>query len=182
MADFLQDLRFALRNLRRTPAFPIAAITTLALGVGATTAIFSMLNAALLRPLPYPKPENLYSIRTALTDGRSTTGLLSSVELVRLNEGNLSIERAVALQPKDLTLLIDGGAPRRTPVYLVSEGFFDLFGLPMTLGGFTHEQFVANGPPFAVISYRVWRERFNADPAIIGKPIRFAEVTTTIAG
>jgi len=182
MNTFLLDLRFALRNLRRTPAFPIAAITTLALGVGATTAIFSMLNAALLRPLPYPKPENLYSIRTALTDGRSTTGLLSSVELVRLNDPNLSIERAVALQPQDVTLLVDNAAPRRTQVFAVSEGFFDLFGLPMTLGGFTHDQFVANGPPVIVISNRVWRAEFNADPAIVGKPIRFAEITTTIAG
>ena len=61
MGTLLQDLRFALRNLRRTPAFPLAAIATLAIGIGATTAIFSTVNAALLKPLPYPVPQDLYS-------------------------------------------------------------------------------------------------------------------------
>ena len=80
MNTVLQDVRFALRALRRTPAFPLAAIATLALGIGATTAIFSTVNAALLTPLPYPHPEDLYSLRTTLTDGRPTTGFLSPVE------------------------------------------------------------------------------------------------------
>ena len=77
MGTFMQDLRFAFRSLRRSPAFPLAAIATLALGIGATTAIFSTLNAVLLKPLPYPNPEDLYSIRTTLTDGRVTTGLVA---------------------------------------------------------------------------------------------------------
>jgi len=78
MGTLIQDLRFAVRSLRRAPAFPLAAIATLALGIGATTAIFSTLNAVLLKPLPYPNPDDLYGIRTNLTDGRVTTGLLSS--------------------------------------------------------------------------------------------------------
>ena len=69
MGTFLQDLRFSLRSLRRAPAFPLAAIATLALGIGATTAIFTTLNAVLLKPLPYPNPGDLYSIRTD-ADGR----------------------------------------------------------------------------------------------------------------
>src|SRR6185312_4483701 len=83
METLLQDLRFALRAFRRAPAFPLAAVTTLALGIGATTAIFSTLNAVLLKPLPYPHAEDLYGIRTTLTDGRVTTGLLSNGELSR---------------------------------------------------------------------------------------------------
>ena len=144
MGTFLQDLRFAWRNLSRTPAFPLAAIATLALGIGATTAIFSTVNAVILRPLPYPNPEDLYSIRTTLTDGRVTSGLLSPVEIIRLNDPALSIARAAGLGPNDVTLLRDDGAPLRTQVYAVSEGFFELFGLPMTLGGFTHEQYTQN--------------------------------------
>ncbi|HYN10065.1 MAG TPA: ABC transporter permease [Vicinamibacterales bacterium] len=182
MGTLLQDLRFALRNLRKTPAFPLAAIGTLALGIGATTALFSTVNAVLLRPLPYPNPQDLYGLRTALTDGRVTTGLLAGSEIVRLNDPNLSISRAVGLQQQDVTLLRDDGTPLRTRVYAVSEGFFELFGLPMTLGGFTPEQFAANGPPVVVISHPIWRDFFNADPAIVGKPIRFAEFSTTIAG
>ncbi len=185
MSALLQDLRFAWRSLRKTPAFPIAAIATLALGVGATTAIFSTVNAALLRPLPYPHAEDLYALRTTLTDGRVTTGLLAPSEIVRLNDANLSIQRAVGLLQQDVTLLQDDGTPVRTVVYAVSEGFFELFGLPMTLGGFTPEQLATNDggpPPGVVISYRVWKDKFNGDPAIVGKPIRFAEVATTIAG
>src|SRR5216117_1677025 len=105
MDTLIQDLRFALRSFRRAPAFPLAAIATLALGIGATTAIFSTLNAVLLRPLPYPRSEDLYGIRTALTDGRVTTGLLSNGEISRLNDPNLSIARAAGLQTFDLTLL-----------------------------------------------------------------------------
>ena len=105
MSTFLQDLRFSLRSLRRAPAFPLAAIVTLALGIGATTAIFTTLNAVLLKPLPYPNSGDLYSIRTTLTDGRVTTGLIAATEIFPLNNPSLGIERAAALQGFDLTLL-----------------------------------------------------------------------------
>jgi putative ABC transport system permease protein len=182
MGTFFQDLRFAFRNLRKTPAFPLAAIGTLALGIGATTALFSTVNAVLLRPLPYPNPQDLYGLRTALTDGRVTTGLLAGSEIYRLNDPNLSIVRAVGVQSQDVTMLRDDGTPLKTRVYAVSEGFFELFGLPMTLGGFTAEQFAANGPPVVVISRSIWRDLYNSDPAIVGKPIRFTGFSTTIAG
>jgi len=181
MQTLLQDLRFALRNLRRTPAFPIAAIATLALGIGATTAIFSAVSAVLLRPLPYPNPDDLYALRTTLTDGRVTTGLLAPSEVVRLNDPSLPIERAVTYAAQDVTLLRDDGLPLKTRAFVVSEGFFDLFGLPMTLGVLTEDQHVADGPPPVVISARIWRDLYDSDPDIVGKPIRFAEVATTIA-
>src|SRR5262245_24872634 len=181
MGTLFQDLRFALRNLRRTPAFPLAAIATLALGVGATTAIFSTVNAALLRPLPYPAARDLYALRTTLTDGRVTTGFLAPNEVFRLNDPSLSIVRAAGLQSQDATFLANDGTPRRTRVYAVTEGFFDIFGLPMSVGTVTPDQIVTNGPPTVVISHRVWREYFGSDPAIVGKPIRFAEIGTTVA-
>ena len=77
MNTFWQDIQFTLRGLKRSPGFAAAAIGTLALGIGATTAMFSTVNAALLKPLPYPNPDGIYAARTALTDGRVTTGLLS---------------------------------------------------------------------------------------------------------
>jgi putative ABC transport system permease protein len=200
METLFQDLRFALRTFRRAPAFPLAAVTTLALGIGATTAIFSTLNAVLLKPLPYPQPENLYNIRTALTDGRVTTGMLSNGEISRLNGTTTSILRAAGMQETTLTLLHQDGTPQHVKIYGVTEGFFEVFGLPMTLGGFRHENFVRPAPPPApapgaqapaapppappvvVISYRVWQDLYRGDPAIVGKPIRFAEAATTIAG
>src|SRR5438552_19176831 len=130
MSTLAQDVRFALRNLRRTPAFPLAAIGTLALGIGATTAIFSTVNAVLLRPLPYPKAQDLYALRTTLTDGRVTTGFLAGSEVARLNDPHLSIDRAVGMQPGDLTLLKQDGTPSHIIGYGVTEGFFELFGLP----------------------------------------------------
>jgi predicted permease len=184
MSTFLQDLRFALRHMIKSPGFSLAAIGTLALGIGATTAIFSTVNAALLKPLPYPSPGDLYGLRTTLTDGRVTTGLLSPVEIRRLNEANISIVKAAASVQQDLTLLRDDGTPMRTSVHGVSEGFFEMAGLPMTLGaGFTPEHYAGNGPPVVIISKRAWRDLFNSDPAIVGKPIRFAEFPpTTIVG
>ncbi|HKW03385.1 MAG TPA: ABC transporter permease [Vicinamibacterales bacterium] len=183
MSTLLQDLRFALRNLRRTPAFPLAAIATLAIGIGATTAIFSTVNAALLKPLPYPAPQDLYSVRTFLTDGRVTTGLVSALELSRLNDPSLSVVRAAGLQSNDVTLLRNDGAPLKTHAYGVTQGFFDLFGLPMTFGGTSDQVPPRNGPPAGVvISYRIWRDLYGSDPAVVGKPIRFAEISTTVAG
>jgi putative ABC transport system permease protein len=180
MDTFFQDLRFAWHMLRRTPAFAAAAIVTLAIGIGATTAIFSTVNAVLLKPLPYPNARDLYSIRTRLTDGRVTSGLLSPVEIVRLNDPNLSIVRVAGLQPNDVTLLRNDGTPLKTMAYLVSEGFFDLFGLPMTLGGFPQQ--APNTLPVAVISYRMWQDLYGGAPDVVGKPIRFAEISTTVCG
>lgn len=201
MGVFLQDLRFAIRSLRKAPAFPLAAIATLALGIGATTAIFSTLNAVLLKPLPYPRGEDLYAIRTALTDGRVTTGLVSYGELSRLNNRpELSIAHAAGMQAIDFTLLRDDGVAQKARVYGVTEGFFDVFGLSMTKGGFAPEDFVPRtppppgppppgaapppppNPPRIVISYPLWRNLYNSDPNIVGKPITFAEFRTTIAG
>src|ERR1051325_6240552 len=108
METLFQDVKFALRSFRRSPAFPLAAIATLALGIGAATAIFSTLNAVLLKPLPYPEPQDLYNIRTTLTDGRVTTGMLSNGELSRLTS-TTSIVRAAGMQQADLTLLHQDG-------------------------------------------------------------------------
>jgi putative ABC transport system permease protein len=168
--------------MRRTPAFPLAAIVTLAIGIGATTAIFSTVNAALLKSLPYPNSTDLYSVRTTLTDGRVTTGLLSPVELQRLNGPNLSIARVAGLTPNDVTLLRNDGTPLKTVAYGVSEGFFDVFGLPLTMGGFSKAPPSPNTPPQVMISYRIWKDLYGGASDVVGKPIRFAEIQTTIAG
>src|SRR5262252_8707078 len=85
MDRFVQDLRYAIRKLSSAPAFTLAAVATLAIGIGATTAIFSTVNATLLRPLPYSHPEDLIALRTRYADGRVTTGLVAAAEVARLN-------------------------------------------------------------------------------------------------
>ncbi|PYP61389.1 MAG: hypothetical protein DMD26_17610, partial [Gemmatimonadetes bacterium] len=148
----------------------------------------------LLKPLPYRNPQDLYGLRTALTDGRVTTGLLSGGEIYRLNDPKLSIERAAGFESGDLTLLSADGTPSHVQVYAVTEGFFELFGLPMTMGGFSHDDFKVlpppqpnappqpGPPPAVVISTRMWKQFYNSDPAVVGKPIHFAGFNSTVSG
>src|SRR5207249_9345161 len=93
MESLFQDVRYAARKLLNTPAFTLAAVSTLAIGIGATIAIFSAVNATLLRPLPCPHSEELIAVRTRYTDGRVTTGLVAPVEIARLNESRQSIRQ-----------------------------------------------------------------------------------------
>jgi putative ABC transport system permease protein len=169
------DVRFCLRALRRQPGFALAAIATLAVGIGASTAIFSTVNAALLRPLPFPNPENLFAVYTRATDGRFTLGSVSGVEVARLNTPAVSILRAAGSVRIDTTILRDDGTAISTVAYGVTEGFFDVFGLPMASGrSFAPPEHAVGAPFVAVLSYRVWRDLFGSDPAILGKAMRLA--------
>jgi predicted permease len=177
------DLTFALRTFRRQPAFTIAAIATLAIGIGATTAIFSIVNAALLRPLPYPRAQDVRVLGTAMTDGRPTTGKVSAMELARLLDRSLSLAAVAAGTPTlEATVIGQDGSPMPLSAAGVGEGFFELFGLPMALGrAFTHQEHVPstepNGPPPAVvISYRLWRGLFGGDPSIVSKTLDVLEL------
>jgi len=183
---FVNDLRYALRQLWKTPLFSAAAIITLAVGIGATTAIFSTVNATLLRPLPFPKPAELVDVHSRLVDGRVTTGLLSAVEIVALNRLKDSVAGAagVSNQPFNATLLRDDGTPAEILVNGVGEGFFDVMGLPLVAGrGFTREEHLSagqNAPLFAVLSDKAWTNLFRRDPSIVGKAIRVAEVPAAV--
>jgi putative ABC transport system permease protein len=182
----LNDLRFTLRSLGRQPGFAFAAVATLAVGIATTTAIFTTLNAALLRPLPFPHPEDLFAVYTPAIDGRFTTGRDSGVELARLNVPEVSIVRAAGSARVDSTILRDDGEPVNLTGYGVTEGFFDIFGLPIATGrGFTHEEHQPGAQPVAILSDRLWRQLYRSDPAIIGKPLsvaNFGNNVVTIVG
>src|SRR4029453_17870779 len=166
----LNDLRFSIRSLRRQPGFAVAAIATLAVGIGATAAIFSTVNAALLRPLPFPDPQNLFAVYTPATDGRFTTGRDSGVELARLNDPSVSIEHAAGSARFDSTILRDDGPPVSTTAYGVTEGFFDVFRLPMRLGrAFTQSECAPGAATAVVLSNHLWRDLYGSDLGIVGK-------------
>lgn len=171
----LSDLRSSLRAFVRQPGFMLAAVATLAVGIGATTAIFSTVNATLLRPLPYPHPEDLFAVYTPATDGRFTTGRCSGVELARLNTPSVSIVHAAGASRLDTTILMQDGTALAATGFGVTEGYFDIFNLPMTAGrAFTQADHARGSTPIVIISYRFWRDFFGSDPAVIGKSIRFS--------
>ncbi|HWF86701.1 MAG TPA: ADOP family duplicated permease [Vicinamibacterales bacterium] len=179
-----QDLRYTARSLRRGPTFTAVAALTLAIGIGATTALFSTVNATLLRPLPYPHDEQLVSVRSRLTSGQVTSGLLSPLNIGVLNDPQLPVQHVAGLsaQPQDGTLVGADGAPVNVLITGVTEGFFEVLGLPMAAGpGFTHDDFVPSGPgaPTAlVLSNRVWTTRFGRDPSIVGRSLQIVEMPT----
>jgi putative ABC transport system permease protein len=178
-----RDVRYAVRSLLRAPAFTLAAVGTLALGIGATTAIFSVANAALLRPLPYPHAGDIWNVRTKFTDGRTTSGLVGPVEFTRLKGPTGPIMNAAMSVRQDFTLLLHDGTPQALVASGIDEGFLPLFGVPLALGGgFTPQHFYRNGPQGVVISTRLWQSAFAADPAIVGKTLTLAEGNMAILG
>src|SRR5579862_1012743 len=161
MTDALfQDARYAIRSLRKSPGFATAAIATIALGVGATTAIFSTVNAALLRPLPFRQSTDLYTLRTAISTGRPTSGLVAPLELTVLNEAKGPVLHATGEEMEYDTILDDGAHPLQINLSGVVEGYFETFNAPMTLGrAFTADESPRSGHPgFAVVlSSHLWR-------------------------
>jgi putative ABC transport system permease protein len=186
----LQDLRYAVRSLRGSPGFTAVALITLALGIAATTAIFSTVNAALLRPLSYVRSHELIDLHTRFLDGRVTSGLSSPAEINLLRNLPALVDGVGAYfaRPFESSLIRDDGTPVSIGLTEVSEGFFDVLGLPMTRGrAFTPEEHAPAGrdaPFFLVVSDAAWTRLFGRDPAIIGKSIRIAElpVSMTIVG
>jgi predicted permease len=167
--ELRQDVAYALRNLRRTPGFTAVAVASLALGIGATSAIFSVVNGVLLESLPYPAAERLYEIRTVYADG---TGYpLSAPDFASMREHNTSLEDVEAYSSGTFTLL-GAGAPREIRGASVSDGLFDLFGLKIAFGrGFALEDHQPGAAPVAVVDHDFWRNEFGADQSVIGRSV-----------
>jgi len=168
------DFVFAVRTLVRQRTLTLSAVLTLALGIGATIALFSAVDAALLRPLPFPHPEDLYTLRTTITTGRPTSGLVAPVELTPLNGTNGPIVSAVGSQTNE-TVLDDPTHPLQIKITGVTEGFFEMFGLPMIIGrGFVPAEHQQGAPVVVVLSSHLWRTAFGSNPAIAGTTVRFS--------
>jgi putative ABC transport system permease protein len=180
LSELGSDVRYCARQLRRAPGFAAVAILTLGLGIGATTAIFSVVRGVLLRPLPYPAAERLVvprSIDLASGDRWNVTyadyqdwrsaGIFSHVALYQPTEVNLGGE----------------GPPERIEGVRVTEDFFATLGVAPTLGRTLRpDEFVVGSPRRAVISYGLWQRRFGGDPGIVGRSIRVTGAPVEVVG
>jgi predicted permease len=181
MDTLLQDIRFGWRLLRRTPGFTISAVLALALGIGATTAIFSVLDRVVLRPLPYPAAERLAMV-WEVNDGKGLTHeRISPVNFVDYRGLSQIFEDAAAWWYPQLTLTETGHEPLRVSAVETTPNLFSVIGVQPVLGaGFP--QAPAYGERIAVISHRLWRERFGSDPSIVGKAIALNGPQFTVVG
>ena len=201
MGSFWHDLAFATRTLRKNPAFALTAIITLALGIGATTAIFSVVNTVLIRPLPYDHPERLTIVWGELRTRKVYDWSFAPGDFKDLSQLNL-FEGIAAVRTNPAALTIEGATPQQIQVAVATPNIFSVLGVSVANGrGFTPDDGVPQpqppqqqpgvppaGPPparlpqIAVMSDGFWRRVYGADPSIIGKNIQLGGGPTTIVG
>src|SRR2546421_7950294 len=177
----MNDLRFAFRQLRKSPGFTVIAVLTLALGIGANSAIFSVVNHVLLRPLPYPNPERLVYLNETATGTNVSIALPDYVDWRKDSKSfeHLAISR---LESRNLSG-IAGREPERISVAYVTANFFNVIGLPPQIGRtFSEDEDKPGAPSLAVISDRLWDRAFHRDPKIVGQPMNFHGTPITVIG
>ena len=182
MTRFVQDLRYAARTLARSPGFAATAVATLALGIGANTAIFSVVRGVLLRPLPFAKPDQIVSIQEREQDGSpSNVGYQTFLDWQARSRSFSQIAVASDWMPK--LSAGPGVAAERVEGARVSDGFLRLLGVRPALGrDFLPSEDVAGANRVVLLSDGLWRRRFGADPAIAGRTIRLGDVAYLVAG
>jgi putative ABC transport system permease protein len=183
-----QDVRYALRLLQRAPIFTITALVTLAVGIGATTAIFSLVNAVLLRPLPYPAADRAVMVFNSYRQSGPDEAAISPEEFADLRAQSRAFDRWAAMRPQ-ISALTDGcsaGAgcePERVNAYVVSPELFDLLGvLPQRGRPFTPGDGVTGAERVVLISDGLWQRRFGADPTLVGNLITLGGIPRVVIG
>ncbi|HXN99721.1 MAG TPA: ABC transporter permease [Candidatus Acidoferrales bacterium] len=177
-----QDLRFGARMLRKNPGFTVVAVLTLALSIGANTAIFSVIDVVLLRPLPYKNSDQLVSIATDNVQ-RGVTGLpVSFTKMTRVKEQSRTLQSVGAYFPVNASLTMRG-APEQIPAARATAGFFDVLGVVPAEGrGFLPEEDREGGADVAIISDGFWHSHFGASPDLIGQTIPLDGKSVTVVG
>jgi putative ABC transport system permease protein len=178
MEVLLRDLRFGIRMLSKNPGLILAAILTLALAIGANTAMFTVASALLLRPFPYSDPQRLVTIQVK-DKAEDRPGTLLRYELLRDHSKSFQ----VAVWANDNFNLTGRGEPLQVPVARVSANFFSLLGVQPELGrAFTEDEGRPEGRPVVMLSDAMWRSRFGGDPSIVGQTVTLDTTPHTIVG
>ncbi|HEY8550789.1 MAG TPA: ABC transporter permease [Vicinamibacterales bacterium] len=182
MDQLRQDLRYAFRSLIRQPAFSLAAVLMLALGIGATSAMFGVVNAVLLRPLPFQAPDRVVAVLTFWTKTGVRAPNLSAPDFEDFRAQSRSFD-TLALYWGGETSVTVGGTGDYATVYHVSQGFFEAVGATAAVGRLLSADELRPGGPLAVvITDAFWRRQFNADPSALGSTIRFGDRPYTLVG
>ena len=177
---FLKDLKHSLRMFAKSPAFTLAAIAALTLGIGVNTAIFSVVNAVLLKPVSFPDPDRLVVLMTTFPEGAG--GGASPAKFQHFREES-TVVQDVAAYRTGVVNYTGGSMPEQLRSAQVSADFFRLFGAPIVRGRpFSPEEDLPDRARVVVIGSRLWSTRFNNDPDIIGKPISLSGESYTIVG
>jgi len=175
MNGLIQDIRYALRQLRKTPGFACTAIVILALGTGGTSAIFSTLTPILFDPLPYPQASRIMMIWYAGEDGSREPQSFHTYR--ELAERSRSFE-ALAVMKASQPTLSGADQPERIDGQQVSAAYFRVLGVPPALGrDFQPSDDVFSGPKVVILSHGLWRRRFGGDHTILGRPVQFDDET-----
>ncbi|MGH9970961.1 MAG: ABC transporter permease [Pyrinomonadaceae bacterium] len=182
MGNFIQDLRYCLRMLRKRPPFTIVAVVTLALGIGASTALFSIVNIVILNPFPYNDPAKLFFIRQSLPKiGVQQQFRASGPEFVDLAQSGI-FERVAAYEAVSRNLT-GGEEPERVPAGKVSTEFFSMLGVEPELGRTIQpEEQGPNGARVLVISHALWQRRFGGERTVLGQKVFLDDEPFTIVG
>jgi MacB-like periplasmic core domain len=180
LEQFARDVRFGVRALRKSPGFAIVAVLTLALGIGANTAIFSVVENAVLAPLPYPQPDRLVRVSESRPNLKQMD--ISHPDFQDWQRNARSFEQMAALTWREYDLTSPGVAEHLDGME-VSSGFFATLGVKPVLGrDFSPAEDQPHGAPTAIISDRLWQDRFASSPQVLGKSVILDGVDFTIIG
>lgn len=182
MSSFFQDFRQGIRGLVKMPGFSLVVVLTLALGIGANSSIFSILNGFFLRPFPYGDAGRLLRVYTFVPSEGNDMSSLSYTEFLDLREQARTLERVSAFRPADFHVST-GGEPERIEGGLVSAGLFETFDVPPIAGRLIQRQDDQPGAArVVVIGADLWRSRFGGDPGVVGRSIRLDGQPYTVIG
>jgi predicted permease len=181
--DFIRDVRYGFRILAKNRGFAAGAIITLAMGIGANTAVFSLMDTILLQPLPYKNPGELYVVSETVPNmGGSAEIGMAAGEYLDYRDHNRSFSQTAAYEMTGFNLTGEG-TPLRVNAAAVTASAFPLLGVPPVLGRtFTSDEEKPGSAPVAVISCVLWRNHYSADPNILGKRIKLDEISYEVVG
>jgi putative ABC transport system permease protein len=182
MTGLLSALRFAFRSLRKSPGFTLVSILTLALGIGANTAVFSMIRGVLLRPLPYEGGDRLVYLRQPAPLAGVQNAQFSVLELADYRQRSRALQSVVEYHSMPF-ILLGRGEPRRVQTGVVSANYFDVLGVRPLLGrGFRAGEDQPGAEPVLVLSYGFWKSRLGGDPGIVGRTFEMNDRIHTVIG